>query len=120
MAKANRKEVEINEVEATNVEEQIIVEGPALPTVEELMARVAALESEKEALTKRVSEVKPGRKTEVLEYLQKHGHVRVSKMAEALGISDRNVSSQMTYLRKEGYCIATDSRGYKFLEVASE
>ena len=120
MAKPNRKNEEVQE--AANVEEivqpeEAIVMGPALPTVEELMARVATLEAEKDALTSKVLEAKPGRKSEVLEYLQKNGHVRVSKIAVALGISERNVSSQMTYLRKDGHCIATDSRGYKFLEL---
>jgi len=123
MAKANRKDEEIVvSQDATNVEvvqpEETIVMGPALPTVEELMARVATLEAEKDALTSKVLEAKPGRKSEVLDYLQKNGHVRVSKIALALGISERNVSSQMTYLRKDGHCIATDSRGYKFLELA--
>lgn len=124
MAKPNRKNEEVQVItEATNVEEivqpeETIVMGPALPTVEELMARVATLEAEKDALTSKVLEAKPGRKSEVLDYLQKNGHVRVSKIALALGISERNVSSQMTYLRKDGHCIATDSRGYKFLELA--
>lgn len=140
MAKPKMKNEEINEVEAANVEEinkeetivmtteptveeptteEPTMEEPTMeePTVEELKARIAVLEAEKEALTKKVSEVKPGRKNEVLEYLMKHGHVRVSKMAADLGITDRNVSSQMTYLRKDGHRIATDSRGYKFLEI---
>lgn len=119
MAKPKHKDEEVLVItEATNVEEHEQIEmGPALPTVEELMARVATLEAEKEALTSKVMEAKPGRKSEVLEYLQKHGHVRVRDIAITLGISERNVSSQMTYLRKDGHCIATDSRGYKFLEL---
>lgn len=120
MAKPQRKDEEITvSQDATNVEERMEL-GPALPTVEELLARVATLEAEKQALASKVMEAKPGRKSEVLDYLQKHGHVRVSSIAAALGISERNVSSQMTYLRKEGHSIATDSRGYKFLELTTE
>ena len=105
MAKANRKNEEISN------EEEIVMVGPPEPTKEELMARIAELEAKLEAKSL------GGRKAQVLEYLQKNGHCRVSSIAAALGISDRNVSSQMTYLRADGHSIATDSRGYKFLEV---
>ena len=59
---------------------------------------------------------KPGRKDEVLAILQRGKHVSVSQIAREVGISERNVSSQMSYLRKDGKRIATDSRGNKFLE----
>ena len=59
---------------------------------------------------------KPGRKDEVLAILQRGKHVTVSQIAKEVGISERNVSSQMSYLRKDGHNIATDSRGAKFLE----
>lgn len=60
--------------------------------------------------------VKPeGRKSEVLKILQT-GHVTVDAIAQRIGISARNVSSQLTYLRRDGYAIATDSLGRKFLE----
>jgi biotin operon repressor len=60
---------------------------------------------------------KAGRKDEVLAILKRGAHVSVPQIAKEVGISDRNVSSQMSYLRKDGYKIATDSRGYKFLEA---
>ena len=59
---------------------------------------------------------KPGRKDEVLAILMTGKHVSVSQIAKIVGISERNVSSQMSYLRKDGKRIATDSRGLKFLE----
>jgi len=62
-------------------------------------------------------QVKPaGRKEQVLEILKRGKPVRVPDIAKEVGISDRNVSSQLTYLRKDGHQIATDSRGFKFLQ----
>lgn len=57
-----------------------------------------------------------GRKVEVLHVLQERGHVSILDIAEAVGISAKNVSSQLVYLKKDGYKIATDSAGRKFLE----
>ena len=57
-----------------------------------------------------------GRKEQVLRILFASGHVTVDAIAQRLGISARNVSSQMTYLRRDGHAIATDSLGRKFLE----
>jgi len=59
---------------------------------------------------------KPGRKDEVLAILMTGKHVSVSQIAKIVGINERNVSSQLSYLRKDGKRIATDSRGLKFLE----
>ena len=115
-----QEENPIVQEEVQNVQEETVIleePVPAEPTLEELKARIAALEAEKAELQAK-SENKAGRKSEVLKYLQTHGHVRVRDIAISLGISERNVSSQMTYLRKDGHSIATDSRGYKFLEIA--
>ena len=60
--------------------------------------------------------IKPeGRKSQVLNIL-KSGHITVEAIGQRIGISARNVSSQLSYLRKDGYAIATDSLGRKFLE----
>jgi len=59
---------------------------------------------------------KPGRKEEVLAILKEGAHISVPMLAKRVGISERNISSQMSYLRKDGYAIATDSKGWKFLE----
>jgi len=111
MAKANT---------ATNTDTVEMTDGK--PSYEELEQKLAELEqtlAEKEAeLEKKNSS--GGRKAEVLAFLKEHGHVKVSDIAKAVGISDRNVSSQLTYLRKDGYAIATDSRGFKFLENTPE
>ena len=81
-------------------------------TKEELIAKIETLEKHIETLEAKAG----GRKLQVLKYLQEHGHVAVRDIAKHIGISERNVSSQMTYLRSDGYAIATDSRGLKFLE----
>ena len=93
------------------------------PSYEELEQKLAELEqtlAEKEAELEKKNSSSGGRKAEVLAFLKEHGHVKVSDIAKAVGISDRNVSSQLTYLRKDGYAIATDSRGFKFLENTPE
>jgi DNA-binding transcriptional ArsR family regulator len=55
-----------------------------------------------------------GRKEQVLKIL-KEGPIMVGAIAKRLGISARNVSSQLSYLRKDGYEIATSSTGKKML-----
>jgi len=63
-----------------------------------------------------VTTIKIGRKQEVLELLKTGKHYKIPDLAKALGITDRNVSSQLSYLRADGHAIATDARGFKFLE----
>jgi len=60
---------------------------------------------------------KEGRKEQVLKILQS-GAITVGGIATRIGISARNVSSQLTYLRKDGYEICTSSTGKKFLAPA--
>jgi len=57
---------------------------------------------------------KDGRKEQVLAIL-KAGPITVGGIATRVGISARNVSSQLTYLRKDGHEICTSSTGKKFL-----
>lgn len=86
---------------------------------EELLAMVEELENQLICLEPRLSNhkvVKPGRKDEVLDLL-KEGKISVADMAKAIGISARNVSSQLTYLRRDGIAIGTDSKGRKFIEA---
>lgn len=56
-----------------------------------------------------------GRKAEVLELLKENEAITIVAMSERLGISTKNVSSQLTYLRQEGFNICTDVNGKKFL-----
>ena len=57
-----------------------------------------------------------GRKDEILEILQNGGSFGVEELGKMIGISGKNVSSQLTYLRKDGYLIGTRSNGKKYLE----
>ena len=90
-----------------------------MATVKELEAIIEELECTLVHLEERlcVSKVKlEGRKEQCLKIMQSAGHITVAAIATRIGISARNVSSQLTYLRKDGYAIATDSLGRKFLE----
>ena len=79
--------------------------------VEDLECTLLSLEARLAAKPKAL-----GRKSEVLAILHSAGHISVAAIATRLGISARNVSSQLTYLRRDGHGIATDSLGRKFLE----
>jgi predicted ArsR family transcriptional regulator len=61
-----------------------------------------------------------GRKEEVLKVLQEQGPISILGIAELLNISTKNVSSQLTYLRRAGHRIATKSDGRKFIEVEED
>ena len=82
-------------------------------TKEELIIKTTELEAQIEKMTKS-KEV--GRKGEVLEILQT-GRFTIKELSVQLNISDKNVSSQLSYLRKDGWLIGTDSKGRKFLET---
>ena len=56
----------------------------------------------------------PGRKDDVLKALLE-GPISILELAEKLNISTKNVSSQLSYLRKDGYCIHTDEKQRKYL-----
>lgn len=59
----------------------------------------------------------PGRKDDVLAILQE-GPAGILEIAEKLNINSKNVSSQLSYLRKDGYIIHTDEKSRKYLAVA--
>lgn len=75
-----------------------------------LREQVENLEAQIEALQNGT-----GRKAQVLEILKEHSPITIVAIAERLGISTKNVSSQLTYLRQEGQNICTDVNGKKFL-----
>jgi biotin operon repressor len=58
---------------------------------------------------------KKGRKSEVLEILKRGENVSIMEIGKELGISCKNVSSQLSYLRSDNYNICTDKDGKKFL-----
>ena len=56
-----------------------------------------------------------GRKSQVLGLLREHDNLSILDISEKLKISTKNVSSQLTYLRTDGYQIFTDPKGRKVL-----
>jgi len=58
---------------------------------------------------------KDGRKSQVLDLLREHATISILEISSKLGISTKNVSSQLTYLRSDGYQIFTDPNGRKCL-----
>jgi len=95
----------VNNVETTNVDA--------------LLARIAELEQSLKHTTNKMG----GRMLEVYEHLATGKHLSVPELAKLVGISDKNISSQLSYLRhgtqhglKRDIPIAKDSRGKNFLE----
>jgi len=56
-----------------------------------------------------------GRKSQVLDLLRSYKSISIVEIAKQLDISTKNVSSQLTYLRTDGYQIFTDPKGRKVL-----
>lgn len=57
-----------------------------------------------------------GRKKEVRDILEEGGRYSIREIGERLNISDKNVSSILSYLRKGGLKICTDYEGKKYIE----
>lgn len=57
-----------------------------------------------------------GRKKEVRDILEEGGRYSIKEIGERLNISDKNVSSILSYLRKSGMKICTDYEGRKYIE----
>ena len=88
--------------------------------IEDLVAATSWLEEQLAAALAAqpaVAAVTTGRKDQVLSLMISGKHWKISDLAKAVGINERNISSQLTYLRKAGHAIATDSLGRKFIEV---
>lgn len=56
-----------------------------------------------------------GRKEEVLD-LVKEGRISIEGIAAKVGITNRNVSTLLSYLRKDGYAFGKDSKGRIYIE----
>jgi len=72
----------------------------------ELVEMITELESALCWLEKKLSdskEKKTGRKEEVLKCFEGGAVLSVGELSKIVGISDRNISSQLSYLRKDGY-----------------
>lgn len=57
-----------------------------------------------------------GRKEELVELLNSVGRLSIKEISGKMGISAKNVSSLLMYLKKDGVRICTDCEGRKFIE----
>ena len=73
-------------------------------TKEELLEVISALTDKVDNLTHKLETKGSGRKEQVLKLIQE-GYNTITDIADEIGINNKNVSSQLTYLRKEGYKI---------------
>ena len=103
---------ETNEVQAANEVQEMLENQIAElnSTIEDQDQIILDLQIKLEA-----SANKDGRKSQVLDFLRSNGHVTIKDIAAGLNISTKNVSSQLTYLRTDGYEIFTDNNGKKFI-----
>ena len=70
----------------------------------------------KEELIEKLMKGGEGRKSQVLDIIKREGKVSINDIATEIGISDRNVSSQLAYLRKDGWCFGKDSKKRIYIE----
>jgi len=82
---------------------------------EDLLEMINLLQEEIESLKIQLSSRKKGRKQEVYDILKSEGPLNISQIAKKLGITTKNVSSQLTYLKSDGVKIFTDDNGKKFI-----
>lgn len=57
-----------------------------------------------------------GRKEELIDLLNKEGRLNIKEIGGKMGISAKNVSSLLMYLKKDGVRVCTDCEGRKFIE----
>ena len=57
-----------------------------------------------------------GRKEELIDLLNIEGRLSIKDISNRMGISAKNVSSLLMYLKKDGVRICTDCEGRKFIE----
>jgi len=77
----------------------------ATMTIEELRAELARLSAEQEILS--AGNTSGGRKAQVLAILADGKEHTVKNLAKVLGIEPTNVSSQLSYLKKDGWAITS-------------
>ena len=80
------------------------------------MERVELEKLKKEELIELLLKKGSGRKSEVLGIIKREGKVSINDIAKEIGISDRNVSSQLAYLRKDGWNFGKDSKKRIYIE----
>ena len=84
---------------------------------DKMVKRIEELENQIVELNDVIEKLKnkSGRKSEVLDLLNTYESISILEISKKIGISTKNVSSQLTYLRSDGYKIFTDNNGRKVL-----
>ncbi len=70
----------------------------------------------KRVLEKLKVEKGDGRKGELYKILSDGSRYSIRELGEKMGVSDKNISSLLSYLRKDGVKLVTDWEGKKFIE----
>ena len=83
----------------------------------EMMEMIERLKKENDVLVKKIGSKEKGRKEEVLELIREKGKISIKEMGEVIGISERNISSQLSYLRKDGFKFGKNSKGLIYEEM---
>jgi biotin operon repressor len=99
----------LNEILGTEFDSFDEAASTIIETLDEQAALIIELQSTVE------SNSKEGRKSQVLALLKEHESISILDIAKKLNVSTKNVSSQLTYLRTDGYKIFTDHKGRKVL-----
>lgn len=111
--KGNQTMKELKDMNKTELTELINAHQDHIQNLNQVIADKDQLILELQEQIKSCS--KDGRKSQVLTILKEHGPISIMNIAKSLNISTKNVSSQLTYLRSDGYRIFTDDNGKKFL-----
>jgi len=85
-------------------------------TKQEMTELIAKLQGENQVLVAKVGSKEKGRKDQVLELIRSNGKISIKDLALQIGISERNISSQLSYLRKDGLKFGKNSKGLIYEE----
>jgi biotin operon repressor len=102
------KNQEDNEIK---IEELIKIKDQLIKKIEDKDSIIIELQLQLEK-----SRNNSGRKSQVLDLLRNNKSISILDISNELSISTKNVSSQLTYLRSDGYQIYTDPNGRKLLQ----
>lgn len=82
---------------------------------EELIARIIELDKRNADMMSKKSALVNGRPAQVLALIKDKGPISIEELAKALNVSSRDISTNLTTLRKAGHDIHTNGQGKKYL-----
>ena len=96
----------------SRIEELELIESHLIEVINKYWMTQVQLMNEVQSLKENS---KDGRKSQVEKILREQSPISIKSIAQQLGISTKNVSSILTYLRSDNINICTDSNGLKFI-----